>query len=192
MSQSVYKNISIFKRKRILVVDERKWFEKDTCVRKYFWIGKNNFWILKIRIRVDETSITHCFVCQVWLYFILFLVSTLITSAKYFFRRLWWWFIWRSWVELIMRCVLIACQKAHLCVFGVKFWRRSRQWAEKEWLFLARRRLCRQNNFPRIRSSEPAHRPRIERLRVCFGENSPNNFLYRQTNTFFLGVSVVY
>ena len=185
MGQSVYKNISIFKRKRIRVVDERKWFEKDTCVHKYFWIGKNNFWILKIRIRVDGTSITDCFARQVWLCFILFLVSTLITSAKYFFRRLWWWFIWRSWVELIMRYVWIACeQRLTSACSGKNFWRRSRQWAEKEWLFLARRRLCRQNNFPRIRSSEPAHRPRI-------GESSPNNFLYRQTNTFFLGVSVV-
>ena len=33
--------------------------------------------------------------------------------------------------------------------------------------------------------------PRIEGLSVFFGENSPSNFLYRQTNTFFLGVSVV-
>lgn len=115
MSQSVQKNISIFKRKRISFVDERKWFEKDTCVRKYFWIGKNNFWILKIRIRVDGTPITDCFACQVWLCFILFLVSTLITSAKYFFRRLWWWFIWRSWVELIMRYVLIACAQRFTC-----------------------------------------------------------------------------
>ena len=32
-----------------------------------------------------------------------------------------------------------------------------------------------------------------EGLCICFGENSPNNVLYRQTNTFFLrGVSVVY
>ena len=115
MSQSVQKNISIFKRKRISFVDERKWFEKDTCERKYFWIGKNNFWILKIRIRVDGTPITDCFACQVWLCFILFLVSTLITSAKYFFRRLWWWFIWRSWVELIMRYVLIACAQRFTC-----------------------------------------------------------------------------
>ena len=115
MGQSLYKNISIFKRKRIRFVDERKWFEKDTCVRKYFWIGKNNFWILKIRIRVDGTPITDCFACQVWLCFILFLVSTLITSAKYFFRRLWWWFIWRSWVELIMRYVLIACERRLTC-----------------------------------------------------------------------------
>ena len=177
MSQSVYKNISIFKRRRIRFEDERKWFEKDRCVRKYFWVGKDNFWILKMRIRVDGTSIIDCFAWQVWLCFILFLVSTLITSAKYFFRRLWWWFIWRSWVELIMRYVLIACQQVHLCVFGVKFWRRSRQWAEKEWLFLAGWRLCRQNNFPRIRSSEPAHRPRIEGLCVCFGESSSNNLL---------------
>ena len=115
ISQSLYKNISIFKRKRIRVVGERKWFEKDTCVRKYFWIGKNNFWILKIRIHVDGTPITDCFACQVWLCFILFLVSTLITSAKYFFRRLWWWFIWRSWLELIMRYVLIACEQRFTC-----------------------------------------------------------------------------
>ena len=101
-------------------MDERKWFEKDTSVRKYFWIGKNNFWILKIRIRVDGTPITDCFACQVWLCFILFLVSTLITSAKYFFRRLWWWFIWRSWVELIMRYVLIACEQRLTCACSGK------------------------------------------------------------------------
>lgn len=83
--------------------------------------------------------------------------------------------------------------EVHLWVFGENFWRQSRQWAEKESLFLAGWRLCRQNNFPQVRLSEPAHMPRIERLCVCFGESSPNNFLYRQTNTFFLrGVSVVY